>query len=142
MFRINSTTFCILVFANPSFQIDSNPEPQLIKRGSGLTAACNVYGAASDTPEVPDISYFLEIVLRGSWPKTDGLLPELKKNLGSSNVVRYSHASTDSGDANIRFYAPAIQASNVVHWDSQVSNSIKSYSGSAAISVTCQYPGI
>jgi len=152
MFRINSTTFCITVFtsflllasANPSFQMDSTTKPQHTKRQtpSQLSAACNIYGGASVAPEVPEISYFVEIILSGSWPTTDGLLPELKSNLGSSNVIRYSYTSTVSGGANVRFYAPAIQGSSVVHWDSQISNSIKSYSGSAGISVTCQYPGI
>ena len=137
------TTSLALVSAYEPTSMDQVLEPRILehRQSSSLRAACEIYGSGAAAPGIPEYSWYIIITLTGGWPANDGLSSILKSNLGSSNVLSYSYTSPGAGSADVRFYAPGVINSNSAYWDSQISNSIKTYSGTG-LSVTCQYPGI
>ena len=137
LFNLLLTSYFALASTNPFSQMETSPNVRdLTPRATGLTATCNIYTATSATPNVPDNSYFVEIRFSGSWPAPAGLQSVLNTNLGSGNVIQFTSTATDA-----RFFAPGRSGGNIVFWDSQISNSISTFSGQG-VSVTCQYPGV
>ena len=130
-----------LAMASLSPEMDTSPKPNVLApRAPTLTAECDIYGAARGSVGIADGSWFIEITLTGTWGDVSGLQSTLNTKLGSTNVIQFTSKAA-SGPNTVNFYSPSIQGGNIVHWDSQLSDSIYSFSGNT-VRVTCAYPGL
>ena len=131
LFTIGSATPTHLMASSPNVN-DLQP------RATTKSATCYIFGQRTVIGGNLRLSHLVEIAFSGSWPDPAGLKSALNTNLGSENVVNFVWTAT-----SVEFYAPAEDSAGTmaIHWDSQISNSIYSFSGNT-IRPTIKYPAV